>query len=272
MTWMKAAATLMFGAVLLGNTLGAAERLSDEQVKRLMEDIDHGYDRWKDALERKNLDDAVLRSAAGTVDVRKFLEDFEDEIDTFKDRFTSNYSAGSEALALLRRGSDVERRYRTSGQTGASEWSALGANFATLAQAYGTPWPIETMDVQAGRLNDDELVTRLGDLERSTERLKDEADRAAKKDTSIERASREEMTNKFDRLEQSVKEVRSRVDGDRPSSAEVRDMLGLAADLGRSTAALPLSPQGRAAWTSIEGGCLAISRAFGESWAVPPAR
>ena len=57
------------------------------QVKKLVEDIDAGYDTWKQGLEKKNLDDAVITSAERTVKVKDFLKDFEKAIDVLKDRF-----------------------------------------------------------------------------------------------------------------------------------------------------------------------------------------
>src|SRR5262245_13749993 len=89
-------------AVALPCVATGAERPTDEQVKKLIEDIDGGYRTWKQDLEKRNLDDAVITSAERTVKVKDFLKDFDKAIDTFKDRFNGNYAASPEALALLR--------------------------------------------------------------------------------------------------------------------------------------------------------------------------
>src|SRR5262245_25565083 len=94
-----------------------AERLTDEQVKKLIEDIDRGFDTWKDDLEKRNLDDAKITSPDRTIDVKSFLKNFEKAIDTVKGRFDPDYAASPEVLALLRLGSDVERWTRRPGET-----------------------------------------------------------------------------------------------------------------------------------------------------------
>ena len=139
----------------------AAERLTDQQVKSLIEQVDKSYDRWKDGLEKANMDDAVIKSAAGTIDVKQFLKGFKDDISKLKDKFKPENAAVAEATAVLRKGSDVERRYKARGGAAGSEWSALSNSLGSLAAAYGGPWPIETMDVQFVRVNDKEMVGRL---------------------------------------------------------------------------------------------------------------
>src|SRR5262245_30730202 len=106
----------------------AADRLTDPQVTQLVESIGRGFDRWKDDLERRNLDDAVIKNAAGTIDVKKFLKDMEDAIDLVKDRLKSTYAAGPEVTALLRRASDVERRAKQDG--GGEAWKTLSGQLA----------------------------------------------------------------------------------------------------------------------------------------------
>jgi hypothetical protein len=86
--------------VSMGGPVGAADRLTDPQVKELAESIDRGFETWKDELERRKLDEAVIRSAAGTVDVGQFLKDMEKDIDLVKNRLGSSYSAGPEVTAL----------------------------------------------------------------------------------------------------------------------------------------------------------------------------
>ncbi len=126
------------------------------------------------------------------------------------------------------------------------------------------------MDAQAARLNNKDLVVKLDDLERTSKRLKDEAGNAAKQDKSIDKAKQEEMKQQFDRLGRSVKEVRSRIDGDRPASDEIKTMPGLASDVGRSVSHCPCRPQGKTSWSSIATTCGGVAKVFGESWAGTP--
>ena len=135
-------ALLAAGALLSAGSAAAADRLSDPLLTQLVQNIDRGFDAWKDDLERKNLDEALIKSAAGTIDVNKFLRSMADDIDTVKDKLKADYAAAPEVTALLRRASDVERR--TQAQPPTSEaWKPLSVQYAQLAAAYGLGWPVD---------------------------------------------------------------------------------------------------------------------------------
>lgn len=240
-----------------------AEHMTDEQVKKLIEDIDLGYDTWKKGLEKQNLDDAVITSAERTVRVKSFLEDFEKAIDVVKDRFKPNYAASPEVLALLRRGSDVELRNRRQGGAPSSEWPALGSKLGTLAAAYGLAWPVESMNVQAARLNDGELASRVEQVAKGAKLLQSETEKAAKAAKSIDKATRESLKLSIQRIEQKAKDVQSRVKEDRPASVEAGQLLSQTRDVKEMLIKLSLSSAGGASWKGIESGTDAIGHAFG---------
>jgi hypothetical protein len=259
-----AAVCLAVAAVFAGAAV-AAERLTDKQLEQHIQTIDRGFDEWKDALERNNYDDAVIKSAAGTIRVEQFLEDFEKDIDTLKERYNSNYAASREAVTLLRRASDVERRYQRQGGPGASEWSALSGRFATLATAYGASWPIDANSTDVGRLGDKELASRVQDLERSANRLRNEADKAAGQ-AKVDKPTREALKSELTTLERNAKDVRERVQDGHPASSEVSALLGQLGGASSKVSNLPLSAQGKQALSSLDTSAAALARAFGESW------
>ena len=57
--------TAVVTAALTGTAGWTADRLNDKQLNQIIENIDDGFDHWKDNLERRNMDDAVIKSAAG---------------------------------------------------------------------------------------------------------------------------------------------------------------------------------------------------------------
>lgn len=252
-------------ALAVAPDLTAAERLTDEQVKSLIEQVDKGFDRWKDGLERANMDDAVIRSAAGTLDVKQFLKGFEDDLDKLKDKFKPENAATAEASAVLRKGSDVDRRYRQRGGAANSEWNSLSSNLGALAAAYGMAWPIESLDAQPARVNDKEMVTRLQEVERAAKTLGNEADKAAGKDKAFPKADREALKSSTKQLESTVKELRSRINDDKPGSAEAKNLLQQVAALEPRVKALQaLATPGKTAWSGVINGAQMVARAFGE--------
>lgn len=249
-------------ALALPFAAAAAERLNDEQVKKLIQDIDQGYDAWKRGLEKENLDDAVITSAERTIKVKTFLVDFEKAIDGVKDRFNPGYAASPEVLALLRRGSDVELRNRRQGLTPSSEWPALATKLGSLAAAYAADWPVEDMNFKAARLNDGELASKAEHVARSAKLLQGESDKAAKADKSIDKAARESLKRSIQALEQKAKDVQARVKDDRPASVEVTGLLSQASDVKATLAKLSLASAGGEGWRGIQSGLEALAHAY----------
>jgi hypothetical protein len=244
---------------------GATERLNDKQLEQHIKDVDHGFDAWKKELEERNFDDAVIKSASGTLDVKTFLRDFEKDLEKYDERFKSTYGAVPEAQALLRRASDVDRRYRQQGGPGASEWRALGDRFGTLAAAYGAPWPLEALDSPMSRLNDKELAARVQDIEKSAKKAGSEADKAAGQ-AKMDEARRTAMKEQFAEVTTSAKQVRERLADGRPCSAEVGELLSLVRRAGQAAASLAIAPDGRAALGTMHAGGSTLAKAFGETW------
>jgi hypothetical protein len=240
----------------------AAERMTDEQVKKLIEDIDAGYRTWKQDLERENLDDAVIRSAERTVKVKDFLKDFDQDIDTLKGRFKPSYAASPEVIVLLRRGSDVELRNRRQNLTPRSAWSALSAKLLSLAAAYELPFPVESMDAQGVRLNDGELAARVQQMEKAFKQLGAETDRAAKANKAIDKAARESVKAQVKELAGTAKDVGSRIKEDRPANTEVTRLLSGTGKLQETLTKLSLPTSGGGSWPAVESGTDALARAF----------
>ncbi len=253
-----------FVVLALGLPLGAgaAERMTDEQVKRLVQDIDGGFEVWKQALEKKDLDDVVISSAERTVKVKDFLKDFEKSIDQLKDRFRPDYAATPEVLTLLRRGTDVEMRNRRQGLTPDSAWVALAAKLAALARAYSVGWPIEGMDVRPARLNDGELAAKVAQLETAAKQLRGDSEKAAKANKSVDKPSRESLKGSIQQLEQMAKDVRSRIKDDMPAAVEVGQLFSQAGKVRDALTALSLASAVGPSWQGVDSGIAVLARAF----------
>ena len=254
-------ATLAVALVLPIGAAGA-ERMTDEQVKKLIEDIDAGYRTWKQDLEKGNLDDAVITSAERTVKIKDLLKDFGKEIDVLKGRFKPDHAASLEVMALLRRGSDVELHNRRQGRARSSAWTPLASKLEALAHAYELAWPVESMNVQAVRLNDGELAGKVKQMEDAAKQLQGETEKAAKSNKSIDKATRGSLKSSIQQVEQMAKEVRSRIEDDRPAAVEVGQLLPQTNKVKEALTKLSLPSAGGPAWRVIESGTEALALAF----------
>ena len=119
-----------------------AARSTDHQVKELIARIDDERDRFEDQLDG-SVKHNVLRGPAGEVDVERFLDDLQENVDKLKGRFEHDYSSGSEVATVLRQGSAVQRYMSAQppNMKGASEWNRLASSLNQLAAVYGTTFP-----------------------------------------------------------------------------------------------------------------------------------
>jgi hypothetical protein len=134
----------------------SADRLTDKDLKSLIERIYQERDRFEDQLDG-DIKHNVLRGASGEVKVDKFLDDFQENVTKLRDRVKPDYSAGAEAALVLRQASSIDQFMRTQppGIDGASEWNRLADSLKLLAGAYGAGFP----------LSEGAAVRRLGDRE-----------------------------------------------------------------------------------------------------------
>ena len=77
-------------------TQAPPERLSDESVKTLIEQVDEGRDKFEGNLDNQ-FKNSTLRGPNGETKVAGALQDYQDNTKKLKDRFTPDYSASAEA-------------------------------------------------------------------------------------------------------------------------------------------------------------------------------
>src|SRR6476646_7315515 len=80
--------------------LAAPARLTDQEVKALLESIENKRSAFEAALDEK-LKNSIIKSDRGEVNANEFFDDFQDQVHRARERFDSNYSASSEVLSLL---------------------------------------------------------------------------------------------------------------------------------------------------------------------------
>ena len=182
-----ALAVLVVG--LVAPTSAPGERPSDKDVKQLLERVDNERDRFEDQLDGK-LKRSILRGPGGEVNVVRYLDDLQENVDKLKDRFTPEYAASAEATTVLRQGADIQRFMATQAPDldGMSEWNRLAATMGQLAAAYGTTFPIPEGQA-ARRLNDAEVKKAAAETAKGADRFKKDLESSLKMDTSLDKST-----------------------------------------------------------------------------------
>ena len=243
----------------------SADRLADKDVKSLIERINDGRDRFEGALDDK-VKNGILRGANGEVNVKNFLNDFQESIERLKDRMKPEYAASAEAGTVLRQASQISNYFgrQPAGTRGESEWNRLATDLKALATAYGTEFPLPE-NATVRRIGDRELAASADEVAKAADKVKQALDNELKKDKTIDKTQREAIVGQADQLAKDAKSLRDRVkDGD-PSSAEAERLLAQASKV-KSLLGNYKAPMASGALSGAGAKLQSVASAYGASW------
>jgi len=134
---LLACAFAAMGLVSIPRPASAIDRLTDQDVKKLFETIEHNRSDFEAALDDK-LKNSTIKSERGEVNANEFFDDFQDQVKRTQERFENDYSASSEVLSLLQYATRIEGWASTqpAGFKGSKEWGELDTNLRRLAAAH----------------------------------------------------------------------------------------------------------------------------------------
>jgi len=92
--------------------------------------------------------------------------------------------------------------------------------------------------------------------------LQKDTEKAAKANKSIDKATRESLKGAIQQLQEKAKDVRTRLEDDRPASVEVGQLFSETAKVKEMVARLSLSSAAGPGMTGIDAGNEALARAF----------
>jgi hypothetical protein len=262
---MKRAGLTLVVIALCSSPVLVSDRLTDRDVKTLVSRIEQGRDRFDDALsdDQKR---GILRGPSGEVDVKRFLNDFQESIDRLEERLKPDYAASTEAATLLRQASAIDGFFRQQppGTRGESEWNRLATDLRTLAVAYGADFPLPD-NATVRRIGDRELASTIEGIASSAGQLKKSLDTDLKKDATMDKQARQAVVGEAEQLSKDAKTLRDRVKDGKPSSAEAEALLARATKLQTFIASHQVPTSARA-WSGVTGRLQSLASAYGASW------
>jgi len=236
----------------------AADRLPDKDVKALIEAVDHGRDRFEDALDG-GFKGSILRGPDGEVNVNKYLDDFQREVGQLKERFKPDYAASTEVKTVLNRAAEMDGfvKNQPSPFKGASEWDRLVVDLRRLAGVYGASFPL-AQGAAVRRINDKETAAAADQLARQADQFK----KAVGGDKALTSGERDAVKRQADDLAKAAKTVKSRTSSGKPSTGEARQVLDLVGQIQASPAARKFSPATLSSLGVMQSGLAALEQAF----------
>ena len=251
--WLSAA--LMLGVPVIGQ---APDRLTDKDVKALIATVDEGRDRFEDQLDGK-VKDAVLRGPNGEVNVSRFLDDFQENVDRLANRYKPDYAASAEVAAVLRQASAISAFMKTQPPSlkGTSEWDHLAASLTRLAGVYGAKFPLTNETVR--RVSDGEAGAAAQEVEKQADEFKN----AVNRERSVAAPAKDVLKAAADVLKDSAKTLRSRLEDSKPSTAEARQVFDAVRRLEDSLKSQKLSAPPLTAIGAMKAPLTTLRQAFG---------
>ncbi len=251
---VAAAASLWSMPVL---TQAPSARLSDKDIKALIEQVDEGRDKFEGNLDSQ-FKGATLKGPAGERKVGVVLQDYQDNTKKLKERFTADYSAGPEVATVLKQSTSIDTflRGQASNMKGRSEWDRHAINLVSLAKAYGTVFPLPDGAV-ARRVNDKEAAGFAASIAAAGDRFKNDIN----KDATLAKPDKEAAKKDVELLVKQANEVKSRTGDGQPAPGEVRQLVEQIAKLQTFVVAHPST--GAANWKAVQASAGKLQQAFG---------
>jgi hypothetical protein len=234
------------------------ERLSDKEVKTIIEDLDTARDKFEGNLDN-DVKRAIIRTPTREVAASAVLQDLQDNTKKLKERFTSDYAASAEVETVLQHATGIANYMKTgaSGAKGRSEWEKLSADLTVLAGAYGTTFPLP-IGATVRRMNDNEAGAAADALAKAADEFKDKVDEHDGKLSPADEATGKKTA---DDLAKAAKTLRSRVSDGKPATAEAKQVVQFASALSAFNVAHPV-PAAQASWASVQTSLAKIEQAF----------
>ncbi len=231
------AAALMSAPSLVAQTPG---RLSDRDVKALIETVDKGRDRFEGELDGK-VKNSVVRDASHEARVDKSLDDFKDSVEHLKDRFEPKYAASAEVATVFRQATAIDTFMKKQPTTlkGMSEWTHLAVDLTRLADVYGTTFPFDDNAARSvRRINDGEAAAAAAKIEEGAEHVKD----AVGDEKTLAEPAKKRLKEMAELVKQRADKLKSRLKDSEPSTAEAKLLFDAIRELDNAGKGLNLSP------------------------------
>ena len=236
----------------------APERLSDKDVKTLIDEVDTGRDKFEGNLDSQ-FKGATLRGANGETKVAAALQDYQDNTKKLQDRFNSDYSASAEVATVLKQSTRINTfmEGQQAGMKGRSEWDRQVLNLKRLAEVYGTTFPL-TEGATVRRMNDKEAAAAAAGVAAAASAFKNDLG----KDSTLAKPDKEAAKKDVELLIKQANAVKSRTGDGKPATGEVRQLVEQVAKVQGFVDAHPM-PAAMTNWQSLQASLGKLQQAFG---------
>ena len=232
------------------------ERVSDKDVKLLLDQVDEGRDKFEGNLDG-DFKGSTVRGPDGEVKVSGALQDYQDSTKKLKDRFTPDYAASAEVAVVLQQSTRIDTFMKGSpaGMKGRSEWDRQAMNLKRLAEMYGTTFPLPA-GAAVRRMNDKETAAAADAIAEAADHFKSDLD-----NTTLAKPAKDAAKKDTDLLIKYANAVKSRTNDGKPATNEMRQLVDQVGQLQKLFAAQPAPSMTN--WQDVRTSLGKLQQAFG---------
>jgi hypothetical protein len=244
-------------------------RLTEREMKNLLERIEKGADKFRDSLEDA-LDDTRLDGTRREDRINDFVKDFEAATDRLKDRFDDDRSAAGAAEQVLSRAASIDNfmmRHRLSSRA-QSDWAYLRRNLDELARAYNVSWSWAGVTNRPYRINDEQLKRLLGRIEEDADRFRNSL-KDALDDTRFDDTSAEDSINQYVKdFEQATDRLEDRFNDRRSAASDAEEVLRRAERIDNFMTMMRdrLTSRAQSDWARLRRSLDELATVYGVAW------
>lgn len=272
MTGMQRVVALAIGIVVASAGIAMASqqrpyRLSDQQLKELVNRIDTRADAFTSSFER-----AIDRSAvtgAARDQIKRSVKSFQQGTGLLRDRVNDRQSDTADAENVLRRAAVVDdfmARHQLDAPA-QRDWQALRPDLNDLARAYGLAWNWNAVSQNTpSRVTDKQVEQLLKQLADKTGRFDKSLDRAFDSSSSDDRRGKDEIKESVRNFRQTIDRLRDRVKGRQATALDVDDVLRRGTSIDDFMQGHQLSAQAEQGWVAVRRDLDKLAGAYHVAW------
>jgi DNA-binding TFAR19-related protein (PDSD5 family) len=274
MSTIKRRITYTAAALLAGLafTVHAQQRMTDDQVKNLIERVEKGTDSFRAALD-SSLDHSRLDGSRTEDNINRFVKDFEQAADRLEDRYGDRNTAAGLVGEVLRRAAFIDNFMLRHALTPSaqSSWATLRTHLDDLARAYRVSWSWAGVSGRPYRVSEHQVKSLLERVEKGADRFTDSLRDALG-------ATRAGSDRAEDNVRQFAKDLETAADRLKGQFGDDYSAVGMAAEVLRRGTRLDrfmrrhqLTPRAQADWLALRRDLDELARAYNVSvnWDAP---
>lgn len=253
---------------LLGSARAqAVDRLSEREMKNLLDRIERGADRFRDSIG-KGLDRSRIDDTRTEDNINEYMKDFEQATDRLKGRFDDNSSAASLVEEVLRRAANIDNFMTSNRVSGRAErdWMELRGHLDELARAYNVSWSWAGLSNAPYRVDDKSVRSLLDRMETDAQRFRRSLDDSLDRSRLDDSRAEDEINRFVKEFEQATDRLEDRFNSKRTAAGDVEEVLRRAAAIDGFIRNHRMTDRAMSDWMNLRRDLDELALAYTVTW------